>query len=69
MHFEDNQLYRIKEIADRWQVSLATVYRLVESGDLAALRFGKGKGALRVSGRAINGYLASAATAIRSEVA
>lgn len=57
------QLFRVRALAEMWQVSPATVYRLVESGQLPALRFGKGKGALRVTGEAVNTYLTQAGTA------
>lgn len=58
MQVEGTRLYRVKDIAERWSVHPATVYRLVESGELPALRFGKGKGTLRISGEAINAYVA-----------
>lgn len=62
MRVESTQLFKVKDVAGMFAVSPATVYRLVESGDLPALRFGTGKGALRVSGQAINAYLTQAQT-------
>lgn len=63
MQVEGTRLYRVKDIAEMWSVSAATVYRLVESGQLPALRFGTGKGALRVPGAAVNAYVAAITTA------
>jgi excisionase family DNA binding protein len=62
MQVEATQLFKVKDVAGLFAVSPATVYRLVESGTLPALRFGKGKGALRISGAAVNAYLVTAAT-------
>jgi excisionase family DNA binding protein len=53
----NDQLFKVKSVAGMFTVSPATVYRLVESGELPALRFGTGKGALRIEGSAINAYL------------
>jgi hypothetical protein len=41
-----------------FDVSTATVYREIEAGKLAAFRCGTGSGALRITGEAINVYLA-----------
>ncbi len=59
MQVEATRLYRVKAVAEMLAVSPATVYRAVESGRLAALRFGAGKGGLRISGEALNAYLAA----------
>jgi excisionase family DNA binding protein len=40
-------------------VSLATIYRAVESGALRAIRIGTGKGAVRIPGQAVEDYLAA----------
>jgi len=69
MQVESTQMYRVKDIAGRWDVSPATVYRLVESGQLPALRFGTGKGALRVTSEALAAYEAQAACAVLVEAA
>jgi excisionase family DNA binding protein len=57
MRADATRLYRVKAIADLCEVSPNTVYRAIESGDLAAVKFGKGRGALRVSGQAVNAWL------------
>jgi excisionase family DNA binding protein len=59
MRADSSRLYRVKAIAELCEVSPNTVYRAIESGDLAAVKFGKGRGALRVSGEAVNAWLDS----------
>jgi excisionase family DNA binding protein len=67
MQVESTQLFRVKAVAGIFDVSPATVYRLVESGALPAMRFGQGKGALRILGEAINAYLKRAETLIDAQ--
>jgi len=57
MQVEATRLYRVKAVAEMLAVSPATVYRAVEAGRLTALRFGAGKGGLRISGAALTAYL------------
>ncbi|MGH3834470.1 MAG: helix-turn-helix domain-containing protein [Pseudonocardiaceae bacterium] len=57
MQVEGSRLYRVSAVAGLLDVSVATVYRAVESGALRALRVGTGKGALRVSGSAVAEYV------------
>ncbi len=57
MQVEGARLYRVRVVAGLLDVSVATVYRAVESGSLRALRVGMGKGALRVPGSAIAEYV------------
>lgn len=59
MQVEATRLYRVKAVAEMCAVSPATIYRAIEAGRLAALRFGTGNGGLRVSGEAFNAYLAA----------
>lgn len=68
MQVERTRLYRVKAVAESLDVSVATIYRAVESGALRAVRLGKGKGAVRIPGDAIEEYLASceAAAATRA---
>ncbi|HEX5408012.1 MAG TPA: helix-turn-helix domain-containing protein [Pseudonocardiaceae bacterium] len=65
MQVESTQLFTVKDVAGMFAVSSATVYRLVESGELPALRFGTGKGSLRVRGEAVNAYLAACTVSAR----
>lgn len=63
MQFEDNRMYRVKAVAEALDVSVATVYRAIESGKLNAFKIGTGKGAVRVPGHAIPVYLRECAQA------
>lgn len=52
-------LLKPRELADRLNVSLSTVYGLIESGKLACHRIGCGRGAVRVSEDDLTEYLES----------
>jgi excisionase family DNA binding protein len=54
------KFYRVTQVADQLDVHRTTVYRAIKSGDLRAVRFGQGRGGLRVSAAALAEYLASA---------
>lgn len=62
MQVESTQLFKVRDVADLFTVSVATVYRLVESGELPALRLGTGRGSVRITGEAINAYMAHVMT-------
>ncbi|MBS0264882.1 MAG: helix-turn-helix domain-containing protein [Planctomycetes bacterium] len=49
-----------RQLADHLNVSLSTVYALVESGKLACHRIGVGRGAVRVSEAQLQDYLETA---------
>lgn len=57
MPVEGSRLYRVKAVAEALDVSVATIYRAVESGALRAVRLGTGKGAVRIPGEAITEYI------------
>lgn len=57
MQVERTRLYRVRAVAELLDVSVATVYRAVESRSLRALRIGTGGGAVRVPGSAIAEYV------------
>lgn len=63
MQFEDNRVYRVKAVAELLDVSVATIYRAVESGKLDALKIGAGKGTIRIPGHAANTYVNSCSDA------
>ncbi|MEV0066672.1 helix-turn-helix domain-containing protein [Amycolatopsis sp. NPDC050768] len=63
MQVERTRLYRVKTVAESFDVSVATIYRAVESGALRAIRLGTGKGAVRIPGAAIENYLAACESA------
>jgi excisionase family DNA binding protein len=67
MRVEPTRLYRVREVAEHFGVSAATVYRAIESGQLGALRLGSGVGTLRVTGTAVLAYEAACATATPSQ--
>ncbi|MGH3905558.1 MAG: helix-turn-helix transcriptional regulator [Pseudonocardiaceae bacterium] len=53
MQVEATRLYRVREVAGHFDVSVATIYRAIGSGQLAALKLGTGRGTFRVSGAAV----------------
>lgn len=59
MQFESTRSYRVREVATGLDVSVATIYRAVESGALRARRLGTGKGAVRIPGEAVEEYVAA----------
>ncbi len=69
MQVDRTRLYRVRAVAQLVDVSLSTVYRAIESGELGVLRIGK---ALRVPGTALARWLDScghvAAAAQQDEV-
>lgn len=56
MQVESTRMYRVREVAEHFDVSVTTIYRAIESGQLDALKLGTGKGALRVTGAAVAAY-------------
>jgi excisionase family DNA binding protein len=57
MQVDGTRMYRVKAVAEMLDVSVATIYRAIESGALRALKIGTGKGALRVQSDAIADYV------------
>ncbi len=58
------KFFRVTQVADQLNVHRTTVYRAIESGSLRAVRFGQGRGGLRVPAAALAEFLA--ASEIRS---
>lgn len=56
MQVERTRLYRVRDVAEHFDVSVATIYRAIESGHLKALKLGTGTGTFRVTGDAIRAY-------------
>ena len=56
MQLERTRLYRVRDVAEHFDVSVATIYRAIESGQLAALKLGTGTGTFRVTGAAVVAY-------------
>jgi excisionase family DNA binding protein len=59
----NDQFLTVAEVAYMMRLSRATVYRLLQSGKLPAVRFGR---SYRVSERAMNKFVAEAALEDRS---
>lgn len=59
MQVERTRHYKVKAVAAALDVSVATIYRAVESGALRAVRVGTGKGAVRIPDDAIAAYMAA----------
>jgi excisionase family DNA binding protein len=55
----NDQLWTVAEVAEHMRVSNMTVYRLIKSGDLPAIRVGKN---YRIRGRDLLAYLESSTT-------
>jgi len=56
MHDNGTRMFRVKAVAAMFDVSPATIYRAIEAGQLAALKHGGGKGALRIPEPALQAY-------------
>ncbi|MEV5720627.1 helix-turn-helix domain-containing protein [Amycolatopsis mediterranei] len=54
-------MFRVKAVADLLDVSRSTVYRAIEAGELDVVKFGTGRGAFRIPGKALNVWLKSCA--------
>lgn len=54
MQDEVTRMYRVKAVAERYDVSVSTIYRAIESGQLDAYRIGTGKGAIRIPESALS---------------
>lgn len=50
---------RVAQVAAQLNVHRTTIYRAIESGALAAVRLGQGRGGLRISQEALAAFLAS----------
>ena len=65
MQVEGTRMYRVKEVAEGLYVSVATIYRAIDSGVLPALKVGTGSGALRIPGVAVQAYMRACEQAAR----
>ncbi|MGH3904421.1 MAG: helix-turn-helix transcriptional regulator [Pseudonocardiaceae bacterium] len=62
---QQTSYHRVKALAERLDVSVATIYRAIESGALQAVKVGTGKGALRIPAAAVDEYLQACELAAR----
>jgi len=56
MHGERTRMFRVRAVAEMYDVSVSTIYRAIESGQLDALRIGTGKGAIRIPESALSAF-------------
>ncbi len=56
MHDRTTRVYRVKAVAEMFDVSVATIYRAIETGQLNALKLGTGRGAIRVPQSALEAF-------------
>ena len=66
MDFSSSRFLTVAEVAEMMRVSKMTVYRLVHSGEMPAVRFGR---SYRVPEAAVEQYLKNAVVDGRSETA
>ena len=60
----DNKYLKISEVGERLSISSMTVYRLVQSGDLPAIRVGK---TIRIHPKDLRNYIEKKTAAYRDE--
>ena len=65
MQVEGTRMYRVRDVAEGLDVSVATIYRAIDSGVLPALKVGTGSGALRIPGVAVQKYMRACEQAAR----
>ena len=66
MQVDGTRMYRVRDVAEGLDVSVATIYRAIESGVLpGALKVGTGSGALRIPGVAVHAYMRACEQAAR----
>lgn len=56
MHVEGTQMYRVKAVAEMFDVSVSTIYRAIEAGQLNVLKIGAGKGSIRITADAVRAF-------------
>ena len=65
MQVDGTRMYRVRDVAEGLDVSVATIYRAIDSGVLPALKVGTGNGALRIPGVAVQKYMRACEQAAR----
>jgi excisionase family DNA binding protein len=63
---EAEEMLLVSEAANQIRVAKSTIHRLIDAGELRALRVGLGKGAIRIPRRAWLEYLEACEEAARS---
>jgi excisionase family DNA binding protein len=63
MQVNGTRMLRVRAVADMFDVSVSTIYRAIEAGQLASLKIGSGKGAIRIPAHAVEAFAALCAGA------
>lgn len=58
MQVNGTRMLRVRAVADMFDVSVSTIYRAIEAGQLASLKIGSGKGAIRIPAQAVEAFAA-----------
>lgn len=66
MQTQGTRMYRVRAVAEMYDVSVSTIYRAIESGQLTALKIGIGKGALRIPEYALAAFEEACSQAAQS---
>ncbi len=56
MHVEGTRFYRVKAVAEMFDVSVSAIYRAIAAGQLVALKVGSGQGPVLIPEDAVNAY-------------
>lgn len=59
MQDQVTRMYRVKQVAEMYDVSVSTIYRAIEARQLEALRIGSGSGAIRIPEHALRAFEAA----------
>lgn len=59
MKWQDEKLLTIRELSERLRVSIASVYALIKTGKIVALRVGTRSGAIRIRESDLASYMES----------
>src|SRR6476469_8170148 len=63
MQVEGTRVYRVKAVAEMFDVSVSAVYRAKEAGKLDVLKIGSGKGSIRITSDAVRAFKTECAEA------
>lgn len=66
MQGERTRMFRVRAVAEMFDVSVSTIYRAIEAGQLTALKIGTGKGAVRIPESAVREFERICALAAQS---
>ena len=67
MQVDGTRNYRVKDVAEHFDVSVSTIYRAIEAGQLDAVKLGAGQRTLRVPGSAVRAYAEAGVTPVAAD--